>query len=138
MLGAGIMVKVVHAVSGGCYWLGGWLVQSAGRSSHGQPMGCALGHDMVAEFQAQERERDRESGRSHVALYDKPHESQSILSLAGQLQMFSHLQGEGMVTPPLEGRLVHATLDMWSGTYIGMTVSRENIIFHGARGVGGG
>lgn len=43
----------------------------------------------------------------------------------------------GMVTPPLEGRLVHATLDMWSGMYIGMTVSRE-IIFHGARGVGGG
>ena len=109
-------------------------MQSAGRSSHGQPMGCALGHDMVAEFQGRERERDRESGRSRVALYDKSHESQSTLCLAGQLQRSSHLQGEGMVTPPLEGRLVHATLDMWSGTYIDMTVSKENIIFHGAGG----
>ena len=33
-------------------------MQSAGRSSHGQSMGCELGHHMVAEFQGQERERD--------------------------------------------------------------------------------
>lgn len=39
---------------------------------------------------------------------------------------------------PISGREACSchTVDMWSGTYVGMTVSRKNTIFHGAWGWG--
>lgn len=81
-------------------------------------MGCALGHDMVAEFQGEER--DRESGRSRCGPYDKSHECKAPSAWQGSYKGPATFK-EGMVTPTSGRRLVHATGHV-GGTYIDMTI----------------
>lgn len=90
-------------------------------------MDCGFCH-MVARFQGQE-ERERESGRGHIALYMSHKASSHWL---GQLQVQLSSRGGNCVTPPLDGEACSRhPMNMWCGTYIGGTISRENIICHG-------
>ena len=85
-------------------------------------MGCGFCH-MVARFQGQE-ERERESGRGHIALYDQPHESQNVLSLIGAATGPAVFNGRelrdptsgwgGLFTPPYE----HVEWDVYWGDHI--------------------
>ena len=50
----------------------------------------------------------------------------------GQLQVPLSSRGGNCATPPLDGEACSCHLmNMWSGTYIGGAISRENIICHG-------
>ena len=83
---------------------------------------------MVAGFQGQE-EREREPGRSRIALYDKPHQSHSILSLVEAVtKVHLHSRGGNIDSTSGWGALVHVTLWACGEGYILVWPSMENII----------
>lgn len=130
-LGSQIIVKLIHAVPGRFLLAGGlagvviWKILT-------WPRPWAVGF-VTWWLGSKGKRRGRENQAEAILPFMINLMSHKMSShWLGQLQVQLSSRGGNCVTPPLDGEACSRhPMNMWSGTYIGGTISRESIICHG-------